>query len=372
MKKILILYGSIGLGHKVVAENIAQALSKYPNLEISLLDVLKLYEGPLTKVSARIYQWVIRRWPALWGFFYLNQIFLSLALPLRIPFAALKARKLWKEIQKFGPDLILSSHPTPTALVSYLKKKNSYHGPLVVTFSDFHFQPFWVYPRVDQYLVMTPEQRTEVLQRGFRSEQVVVTGLPVDQFFLKDYSKFEICRQFDLSRTKPLLLIMGGSRGWGVKQENIETLLKSSLDLQIAVVTGTDEGLAKNLNSLGMPNLLAMSNLLTQDLAKLFYVAKVLVTKPGGLTCAQALARGLPMILTNPLPTMEELNQNYLVSHGVAVAARNSTELRRWAERLLLDPKIYKEMKKNFKKLQKGSASTQAAKALIDTLTKTH
>ena len=49
-------------------------------------------------------------------------------------------------------------------------------------------------------------------------------------------------------------------------------------------------------------------------------VSDLLITKPGGLTAAEALAAGLPMILTHPIPGPEERHVRYLGQNGVALA----------------------------------------------------
>ena len=368
-KKILVMHTSIGLGHKVVAENIAQALSKYDWLEVELFDVNKFYEGALTRTSTAIYLSILKHAPWLWGFLYTNKFFQKLILPLRIPFAAAKVKKFQAFLEKAKPDLILSTHPTGTALVSYLKKIGDFKGPLVVTFSDFHFQPFWVFPRVDRYLVMTPEQKLQVAGYGFAPGRIIVTGLPVNEVFAKNYNEAAAAKEFGILKTKPLILIMGGSRGWGIKQEDILEILRSDYETQVAVLTGTDDTLKNEIEKLSSQypgQLRVFANLSNEGVAKLFSLAKILVTKPGGLTIAQALLRGLPMVLVHPLPTMEELNQDYLTKHGIAVRANTSEEVRSWVERLLQDTKMYNAQMQNMKRLYSPKASDLAAKAIID------
>ncbi|MDP3696452.1 MAG: hypothetical protein Q8R55_00280, partial [Candidatus Taylorbacteria bacterium] len=321
-KHILIIYASVGLGHKVVAENIGHALEEAdPNIEVKLLDILQLYKGRLVGVSTAIYTFIIKKIPRLWGFFYVNKFFQKLALPLRIPLAARKAKKLYAFIEGLKPDLILSTHPTGTALVSYLKKEKLYTNPLVTTFSDFHFQPFWVYPRVDHYLVMTEQQKQEVKKFGFADHVITVTGLPIHSVFLKKYNRPQVLKQYELSPERPIILLMGGSRGWGVKREDILALLAADPKWQIVVVTGTDATLSGQLAGISK-NLKIFSNWSNQELAKLFSIATILVTKPGGLTSGQAIVNALPMVLVHPLPTLEEMSGDYLTLVGVAIAAR--------------------------------------------------
>lgn len=370
-KKVLIAYGSIGLGHKVVAENIAAALVKYPGVEVKVLDLLEMYQGSLVKVFSKFYKWMIDRVPWLWGFIYTNIFFQIITLPLRIPFAGLKIKKFRDYVNREKPDLILTCHPNATGLVAYLKKTGQYAGPLVTTFSDFHFQPYWVYQYVDQYLVMTAEQKREVARLGFAEDKIAVIGLPVNPIFQKEFDEGEIIKKFGLSRAKPLVLVMGGSQGWGIRLSDIAELLQTKYDIQIIVVTGKNAELKQaidNLAKTAATPLQAFVSWSAEDIAKLFSAAKILVTKPGGLTIAQALLKSLPMVLVNPLPTMEEMNLDYLTSHGAGVYAKSSEEVRTWVERLLADKKYYAETRERERAIASPQAAETAAKIIIDML----
>ncbi len=370
-KKILVISGSVGLGHKVVAENIAAVLRTYPGIRIDMLDALELYDNVFTRQSARLYTWILRHWPGLWRFFYTNPWFLRVTLPLRVPVATWQLRKYRDFVVKLKPDLILTTHPTATALAVSLKQQKEYLGAIVTTFSDFHFQPYWVYAGVDRYLVMTAEQQQAVMKSGFAEKRVIITGLPVDPLFSENYDEGEICREFDLSHRTPIILVMGGSRGWGVTLANIQGLLESAFEIQIAVVTGYNKKLLQELRDLAAnhPRVLKVfGHLESLAIAKLFSVAKILVTKPGGLTIAQALLKNLPMILVNPLPAMEELNLDYLRKRGVGLFAKDSQELRLWVERLLQDKKFYQEVRDRTRQLSQPEAAALAAEAVIDML----
>lgn len=367
-KQILIIYASVGLGHKVVAENIGQALEEqHPEIEVKLLDILKLYQGRFVGVSTAIYKFIIQKIPKLWGFFYVNRIFQKLTLPLRVPLAATKAQKLNGLIQRLRPDLTLTTHPTGTAIMSYLKKKGLYQGPLVTTFSDFHFQPYWVYPRVNHYLVMTEGQKEEVKKSGYADKDITVTGLPVHAVFLKKYNRGPILKRYGLSASRPIILLMGGSRGWSVKKEDVLALLAEDPKWQIVVITGTDKVMALALQGMSK-NLQVFSSWSNEEMAKLFSIAKILVTKPGGLTAAQAIVNSLPMVLVHPLPTMEEMNQEYLVKAGVALAAADTGEMVKTVRRLLFAKRRYQQMQKNMKELGMQKAANKAAQATIDIL----
>ena len=49
----------------------------------------------------------------------------------------------------------------------------------------------------------------------------------------------------------------------------------------------------------------------------------LIITKAGGLTVSECLARGLPMVVFAPIPGEEESNADYLLEKGAAVKARS-------------------------------------------------
>ena len=218
---------------------------------------------------------------------------------------------------------------------------------------------------------MTPEQQREVVRLGFSRKRVIITGLPVDPVFSADYEEGEIFREYGLARTRPVILIMGGSRGWGVKLENVQALLDSDFDLQLVVATGINPVLEQELRKVAsrFPAALKVfgewSNI---EVAKLFSIARILVTKPGGLTIAQALLKALPTVLVNPLPGMEEMNLEYLKKRGVGVFAEDGRQLLKWVERLLADKKFYQELRNRSRELSHPEAASLAARAVIDML----
>lgn len=52
--------------------------------------------------------------------------------------------------------------------------------------------------------------------------------------------------------------------------------------------------------------------------------ADFIITKPGGLTTSEALAKGLPMITMNPIPGHEDRNLNFLVNAGAALMVNDN------------------------------------------------
>ena len=119
---------------------------------------------------------------------------------------------------------------------------------------------------------------------------------------------------------KKTLLIMGGSMGHGDLENIIEDLDGIDIDFQIISVCGSNKSLKKKIDNMiikkGIYNFGFVDNV---DL--LMDASDLIITKPGGLTSSESLAKGIPMILINPIPGQEERNVEFLVNNGLGIMA---------------------------------------------------
>ena len=72
----------------------------------------------------------------------------------------------------------------------------------------------------------------------------------------------------------------------------------------------------------------------------------LLVGKAGGLTSSEALARGLVLVIVNPIPGQEERNSDHLLEDGVALRCNNLPALAYKIDNLLGDRNRYERMRK--------------------------
>ena len=62
------------------------------------------------------------------------------------------------------------------------------------------------------------------------------------------------------------------------------------------------------------------------------------IGKPGGLSTAECLALGRPMLVVSPIPGQEERNTDYLLEHGAGLKAHDEAGVVYRIQRLLADP----------------------------------
>jgi processive 1,2-diacylglycerol beta-glucosyltransferase len=102
----------------------------------------------------------------------------------------------------------------------------------------------------------------------------------------------------------------------------------------------------------------------TQQVERLMACSDLVITKPGGLTTAECLAMGLPMIVNDPVPGQEEGNANYLLESGVALKASDWPTLSHRVRHLMDHPEKLAEMRGKARAL----ARPHAARSVIDTV----
>ena len=67
-------------------------------------------------------------------------------------------------------------------------------------------------------------------------------------------------------------------------------------------------------------------------------MSDLFIGKPGGLTTAECLACGLPMVIVAPIPGQEERNSDHLLEKGIAIKCNEFTTLAYKIDALLDDP----------------------------------
>jgi processive 1,2-diacylglycerol beta-glucosyltransferase len=87
-------------------------------------------------------------------------------------------------------------------------------------------------------------------------------------------------------------------------------------NLFIILLSGTNKELQQELSERYNNNQIKILSYY-QPLDDLYKISSLFITKPGGLSTAEALYYDLPIILTHALPGQEALNISYLLKNGL-------------------------------------------------------
>jgi processive 1,2-diacylglycerol beta-glucosyltransferase len=142
---------------------------------------------------------------------------------------------------------------------------------------------------------------------------------------------------------------------------------RSHMDIQIIVAAGTNKKLYRWLS--GRVKHMRKKTLIFQfapNIDELMHISTVIITKPGGITTAEALAKGVPMLIVHPLPGQEAMNTRFLLKEGVAVKAEEPEDTVVILEELLYNKDKLRIMSEKAKGLSKPDSSLDIAKLVLE------
>jgi len=363
-QKVLILYTSIGLGHKSIAENIGWQLQT-AGFEVQLADVLKTQSGKLVDVSTWMHSFINRRLPFIWSALYWLTNAESLTKHFRVSLAKSNSANVVSLIKDFQPDLVISTQTTGSAIMSYLKRSKSYTGLFAIAFSDFHLHRYWLYDEADFYLANIPEQKTEMVALGIPENKIYVVGMTLKSKPVVD--EVVVKQSFQIPPTNKVVLMASGSLGIGSSKDSllktiraVEQKIVDSFGATFIIVCGKNTKLQTELDQVKNPDIITLGFYESMD--DLYAISSVFVSKPGGLSTAESLQWCLPLIATHFLPGQEKLNYDYLVQKKLIIPAAEIVDpqtvasiiveelrSRAWATSLIHNPALVELMGQNKK-----------------------
>lgn len=326
------LSASAGTGHTRAAEALrACAATQQTDVEITHLDILQFVTPLLRFVYANAYMFMVRKLPALWSHIYRTTNGASrdgLMHRLRRWAERLNSRAMREEILRQSPDLIICTHFFPAELLSRLLSDGSLTCPVWVQVTDFDLHGMWVHEHMAGYFAPNEEVAFRMRRQGIAAERIFVTGIPIMPAFFQPLDRASCERELDMSAACPTLLLLSGGAGFGTVHDIAVRLLALPEHFQLIALAGKDERMLAALRQLALryPGRLVAIGY-TAQIERLMACADLVVTKPGGLTTAESLAMGLPMIVIAPIPGQEEQNANYLLERGVAFKATDMATL---------------------------------------------
>jgi processive 1,2-diacylglycerol beta-glucosyltransferase len=311
MKKILILHTSVGLGHKSIAENIGYYLAA-AGYEVKLADIGKVQDGQFEKVVVAVHQFINKRLPFVWGWLYRWGYYPS--LPFRVFIAGYNYKPAKSYIDEFGPDLIITTQTTASAVVAYLKKRKLYSGKFGIAFSDFHLHRYWLYNRADFYLANTEEQKRQMIALGIAPDKIFVCGITLKPQIEVEPSSVK--QKLGIRPTEKVVLVGTGSLGLGFKEKDLGEL-SDLQNTKIIFACGKNAELYQRIQNLNYKNVIPLK--FYQPMDELYAIADIFVGKPGGLSTAESLRWNLPLVVCYTLPGQEEKNLAYLLRRRLVI-----------------------------------------------------
>ena len=231
--------------------------------------------------------------------------------------------------------------------------------------TDLDMHAMWLSKTYHHYFVAIDETKAHVQALGIPDDRVTVSGIPIDPIFGQPVDRAELRKSLGLDPDKTTLLCSAGALGIGPAEFVVSRLMKMRHSVQSVIICGkNEEARQRVVDQVGLnhPNFKILGY--TDKMHDWMKAADLFIGKPGGLTTAETLACGLPMVIVWPIPGQEERNSDHLLEDGVAIKCNELTTLDFKIDRLLDDPARLPAMRARALRLGRPDA----AKRVVDTL----
>jgi 1,2-diacylglycerol 3-beta-galactosyltransferase len=328
--RVLILFSDTGGGHRAAARALTDALKLLdPSCIVTVADPL-IGQGPtVVKRLAALYSPMIRRSRAAWGAVYHTSNTRPAFAAIRAVFGPGVRHQVLELLMKHDPDVILSVHPLLNHISHQAIRKSGRPRALMTVITDLvDFHRGWTFSQADLVIAPTELARKVALRRRVPADRIKLLGLPVDLRFRPPApgEKQALRRRFGLDERRFTVLVMGGASGVGHLTQQVRTLAWEPYQWQLVVVSGRNEKLQRRLGELrfATPTLVLG---FVDYMPELMRACDMVVTKAGPGAIAEALATGLPLIITGFLPGQETPNVDYVVDSGFGAYAPKDSDL---------------------------------------------
>lgn len=339
-KTVLILMSDTGGGHRASAEAIGDAfkLEYGDEYRIIVKDVWKEYTGwPLNDME-RQYKFMVKH-VQLWKVAFHSTSPKWIHSCYLAAIAAYYAKEVEAGLMEYKPDIIISVHPLMQHIPLWVLKWQGLQKKVVfvTVITDLNTcHPTWFHPGVNRCYCPSNEVAKRALVDGLEESQVRVFGLPIRPSFARAVlSKDKLREELEMDPDLPAVLLMGGGEGMGPVKKTAKALGESLYDKelgkpigQLIIICGRNKTLKSTLESDEWKIPVKVRGFETQ-MVKWMGACDCIITKAGPGTIAEALIRGLPIILNDYIPGQEKGNVPYVVDNGAGVFTRSPKETAR-------------------------------------------
>lgn len=340
-----------------------------PESTSQIVDCYKYAASIVSRVVSDGYIGMVKTIPQMYRFLYSRAEKATEIGPFRSWVHQFTAANLRPLLERTRPDVVVCTHAFPCGVMSEYKKQFTDAPPVVGVVTDFVVHSFWIHRNIDAYAVATPEMRSALTARGVSKERVIVAGIPVAAgFSAENNDRTALREQLGLPLDRFAVLMMGGGLGIGPLEMMMRALDQVRSPLSAIAIVGRNKRMQRRVME-GAHHVRYPLRVLSfvNNVYDYMHAADVLLSKPGGLTSAEALVAGIPMILVKPLPGQEERNTRYLVERNAALRSKSERELTRMITQLLDSPETRATMRHAAATVAKPGAARDIA-ALVDDL----
>jgi processive 1,2-diacylglycerol beta-glucosyltransferase len=361
MKTVILIYASIGSGHKMAAEAIRENLiSRNSGYSVQMVDILDFSKSDFIRSTPKEINTGSRivgsLYNSLWGKETIGEITQRAVGLIKENFSSLK-----KYLKKENPFFVICTHALGSLLVSEYKKGKDLICPHFAVLTDFRSNQTWPTSSIDRYFVPSLLAKIDLVKKGVDSKKISITGIPLRNQFIKEKSKIK--NNSKGSDRFNILLVLGGENNTAYKNisRKAHQITKKIIPFasKLTIVCGANLNLKKSLTKIYVNFKMLEKIKVTgfeKNLAGIMAKHDIVIAKSGGITSSEVVFLEKPFIIFGENYGPEKANTDFLVNKKVAIQVKKTKEIPS-AIKTLQNPETYNHFVKNARKLSFPSPS---------------
>ena len=367
-KRVLIVSASIGAGHNSVTAALQETLAHTaPQVETTVVDILDFASWWFRLYYAGGFTLGMTRLPLLYGlgFVLTNRPqrpgrSVSERLRLAVERYALRGFRRYLETNRF--DLIVNTHFAAESVISRMIQQGRLHTPQVIVVTDIEVHRLWYAQDVAHWFTPSQYSASPLRRWGIGEDRISVTGIPIRSKWIEPLDRAAVLADWKLPPSRPIVILTGGTEFvCGPVVSIARGILRACPNCCLVVLAGRNKKLLAQLSVLGRSEDRLVPLSFTDRAHEIVEVASLMVTKPGGATTAECLAKGTPMVFLKATPGHESGNAAFLAHNGAAVQTTSASDAVATVARLLANPALLAEMAANARRLYQPARETITA-----------
>lgn len=343
MKKVLIFTASIGGGHNEAASCLEKEFSKHGFI-VKKVDALSEINKTLDAVIIGSFKVLVSSFPKLYGSLYNISNKERSSKLITHSLLRISKEKIYDIIAQEKPDLIISTHAFMVSVVGCLKENRLIDIPFISVVTDYEAHKTYIDKNVDAYISGSDYTSRTLVKQGISKDKIFSYGIPVKEEFLKNF------KQISLKPSSFQILLMAGSLGLSGMKKVLKNIVDIEGNYNIVVVCGNNNKLERTIEreyAEFIKNNKIILYGFTNNIPVIMEDSDIIITKPGGLTISEAMAKGLPMIIPYYIPGQEKENLDFLIKEGLAMYVSEMDSIKELIESIMNDPKTLDTMREN-------------------------
>ncbi|WP_322759104.1 MGDG synthase family glycosyltransferase [Frankia sp. Cr2] len=324
-RRALLLSGSLGMGHDVMAQACAHSLA-LRGFSTRTLDSLRMMGGRAGSAGEGVFRGMLAV-PGLYDAVHFSQMRPGGGLSKAIEAASSRflVPKLRMELRDQSVELLVSIFATGAAAASRVKSEHS-RMVTAVFCTDVCVHRLWVHENTDLYLV-TSNTAARFVRRFHPEARIAVVPTPVRQPFYDPPTQETAREALEIPADARCVLLMSGSWGLGPLVEGARALAEAGV--WVLAVAGRNVSLAGRLRELANTHPQVVPFGFTDRIPELMAASDLVVTSSGD-TCSEARVIGRDLLLLDVVPGHGRDNLQLELDRGRAdVTSADAASLRR-------------------------------------------